>query len=90
MHAADRLAKIFWSVLETLSRGTIPRVGGQANFTQVDWLSESTFQQLLDPEPIKLRGSGLRSLVETSPAALWEVLRCHCPILLDMMESAQN
>ena len=74
-HAAERLDKIFWSVLETLSRGPIPRVGGQANWTgqfqvgQVDWLSDSTFQQLLVPQPIKLGGFGLRSLVETSPAA---------------------
>ena len=75
-YAAKRLDKIFWSVLESLSRLSIPRADGQAivgtstfEVGQVDWLTGSTFQQLLVPQPIKLGGLGIRSLVETSPAA---------------------
>ena len=35
----------------------------------VDWVNGRSFQQLLVPQPIKLGGLGLRSLVETSSAA---------------------
>ena len=105
-NAAERLDKIFWSVLETLSRAPITRVGGQANWTgqfqvgQVDWLSNSTFQQLLVPQPIKLGGFGLRSLVETSPTAFvggFEMSLPHytgrdgvCPKLEDVIGSIEG
>ena len=74
--AAQRLDNIFWSVLESMSRCSIPRGHGQAvpgtstfGVQEVDWLNGSTFQQVLVPQPIKLGGMGIRSLVETSPAA---------------------
>ena len=74
--AAQKLDNIFWSVLETLTRGTIPKSENQAqpsncffDVNGVDWLKRKTFQQVLIPPPIKLGGLGLRSLVETSPAA---------------------
>ena len=36
---------------------------------EIDWLNGSTVQQLFVPQPIKLGGMGIRSLVETSQAA---------------------
>ena len=75
-HAAERLDGILWSVLETVTRSVIPRAGQQDRrgyyaFEEgdINWLVGSTFQQLLVPQPIKLGGLGLRSLLETSPAA---------------------
>ena len=77
--AATRLDSIFWSVLENLTRLNIPRSGvgvqgvaGQECIFQVpdvDWLHGHNFQELLVPQPIKLGGLGLRSLVETRTAA---------------------
>ena len=70
--AAERLDKIIWSVLESVSRCSIP-TGGEVDGTlavaEVEWLNGSTFQQLLIPQPIKLGGLGVRSVLETSPAA---------------------
>ena len=47
--------------------------GGEGEKTlevaEVEWLNGSSFQKLLIPQPIKLGGLGVRSLVETSPAA---------------------
>ena len=70
-HSAERLDSIIWSVLETITRSVIPRAGGHNVFEvgEVNWLHGSTFQQILVPQPIKLGGLGIRSLVETSPAA---------------------
>ena len=58
-------------MLETITRSVIPRAGGHNVFEvgEVNWLHGSTFQQILVPQPIKLGGLGIRSLVETSPAA---------------------
>ena len=79
--AASKLDSIFWSMLENITRSTIPRVDGQQTggadqsgecrlqVPGVDWVSGPSFQQLLVPLPVKLGGLGLRSLVETSPAA---------------------
>ena len=76
--AAERLDGVYWSILETVARISIPRSvtvhqgGGGAEAFQseeVDWLHGATFQQLLATQPIKLGGLGLRSVVETSPAA---------------------
>ena len=54
----------------------IPREGGQVNARNcimqeetVSWLNPKPFQQLLVHQPIKLGGLGIRSLIETSPAA---------------------
>ena len=71
--AAERLDRIFWSVLGFVSRSKIPTGRDQGASTlsvpDVDWLNGSTFQELLVPQPIKLGGLGVRSLTETSPAA---------------------
>ena len=73
---AERLDNVFWSVMETLARSPIPKAGSQVHPSEcvlhvedVDWVAGKTFQQLLIPQPIKLGGLGLRSMVETSPAA---------------------
>ena len=73
-------------MLESLSRVSIPRGVGQARegtvmfgVEEVDWLSGSTFQQLLVPQPIKSGGLGIRSLVETSPAAFYGGIEMSLP-----------
>ena len=73
---AARLDTIFWSVLETLTRVPIPMAEPEVNarvcllqVQGVNWLDKKTFQQALIPQPIKLGGLGVRSLVETSPPA---------------------
>ena len=78
--AATKLDSKLWSMLEKISRCSIPRVVDQhqrgaysadcvLQVPNVDWANGHSFQQLLVPQPIKLGGFGLRSLVETSPAA---------------------
>ena len=66
----------------------------------VDWLNGRSFQELLIPQPIKLGGLGLRSLVETSPAAFIggvEMTVPHftgeegiCPLLEDVIGSVSG
>ena len=112
LSASSKLDSIFWSMLENITRGTIPRVDGQQRgeaeqsvecrlqVPGVDWVSGRSFQQLLVPLPIKLGGLGLRSLVETSPAAFIggiEMSLPHftghdgiCPLLEDVVGSVEG
>ena len=74
--AAQRLDRILLSILEIITRCQIPSLAGQNlqgagtfSVEGVEWLNGRSFQELLVPQPIKLGALGIRSLVETSPAA---------------------
>ena len=71
--AASRLDNTLWSTFETACWQQVPQTVGPNDFRlQIqgcDSLSCKSFQNWLVRQPIKLAGFGLRSLVETSPAA---------------------
>ena len=71
---AAHLDSVFWSMLERAAGQQIPRSDSGLGYecmlnVPVDTMAESSFQELFMRSPIKLRGFGLRSLVQSIPAA---------------------
>jgi hypothetical protein len=86
--AASRLDRIFWQVLELCLAQHIPLAeeGGQVECVLTapglpPSLQGRSFQHWLVRQPVRLRGLGLRSLLETSPAAFCGGVEMALPLL---------
>ena len=72
--SATYLDSVFWSMLERVVGQQIPRTNMGWGFEcmlniPVESMAELSFQELFIRSPIRLRGFGLRSLVQSIPAA---------------------
>ena len=72
--SATYLDSVFWSMLERVVGQQIPRINMGWGFEcmlniPVESMAELSFQELFIRSPIRLRGFGLRSLVQSIPAA---------------------
>ena len=72
--SATYLDSVFWSMLERVVGQQIPRTNMGWGFEcmlniPVESMAEQSFQELFLRSPIRLRGFGLRSLVQSIPAA---------------------